>query len=59
MAYMVAAYFVIWLASFAFILSMVRRQRNLQREIDSLRELVQEPPSTSSVATTAAVKVAK
>jgi CcmD family protein len=58
MTYMVAAYFVIWLASFAFILSMVRRQRNLQREIDALRELVQEGPS-ANVAAPATVEVAK
>ncbi len=58
MTYMVAAYFVIWLASFAFILSMVRRQRNLQREIESLRELVQERPTTS-VPASATIKVAK
>jgi CcmD family protein len=38
MAFMVAAYLVIWLASFIFILTMVRRQSNLQREISSLRE---------------------
>ncbi len=42
MTFMIAAYFVIWLASFAFILSMVRRQNTLQREITSLRELSQE-----------------
>lgn len=58
MTYMVAAYFVIWLASFAFIFSMVRRQRSLQREIDALRELVQERPSTNVVASTS-VRVAK
>lgn len=58
MTYMVAAYFVIWLASFAFILSMVRRQRNLQREIETLRELVHEQPGTNAVASTT-VKMAK
>lgn len=42
MAFMVAAYLVIWLAAFVFILSMVRRQGALQREISALRELVQE-----------------
>ncbi len=42
MAYMVAAYLIIWLASFVFIFSMVRRQSALQREISSLRELAQE-----------------
>ncbi len=52
MAYMVAAYFVIWLASFAFILSMVRRQSNLQREIAALRESVQDHPSTAPSSST-------
>ncbi len=42
MLFMVAAYLVIWLASFVFIISMVRRQGALQREISALRELMQE-----------------
>jgi CcmD family protein len=42
MAFMVAAYLIIWLAAFIFILSIVRRQSTLQREISSLRELVRE-----------------
>jgi CcmD family protein len=42
MTFMVAAYLVIWLAAFVFILSMMRRQSNLQREISALRELSQE-----------------
>ncbi|OQA46530.1 MAG: hypothetical protein BWY52_00718 [Chloroflexi bacterium ADurb.Bin325] len=41
MAFMIAAYLIIWLAAFAFIFSMVQRQRNIQREIAALRELVQ------------------
>jgi CcmD family protein len=48
MIYMVAAYFVIWLASFAFIFSMVDRQRNLEREISALREVMQERPGVSA-----------
>jgi CcmD family protein len=42
MAFMIAAYLVIWLAVFVFLLSMVRRQSNLQREIAALRELAQD-----------------
>lgn len=42
MAFMVAAYLVIWLVAFVFILSMVRRQAKLQREIAALKELVKE-----------------
>lgn len=39
MAFMVAAYLIIWLAAFGFILGMVWRQNTLQREIKALREL--------------------
>ncbi len=42
MAYMVAGYMIIWLASFVFILSMVQRQRNLRREIDALKDVAGE-----------------
>jgi len=42
MSYMIAAYLVIWGASFVFILSMVRRQANLRREISTLKELADE-----------------
>jgi CcmD family protein len=42
MAFMIAAYLVIWLVAFVFILSMVRRQANLQREIAALKELMKE-----------------
>ena len=42
MAYMVAGYLIIWACSFAFIFSMVRRQRGLQREIETLKDMVQE-----------------
>ncbi len=40
MTYMVAGYLIIWLASFAFIFSMVRRQRQLEQEVAVLTELV-------------------
>ncbi len=39
MAYMVAGYLIIWVVSFVFIFSMVQRQRNLQREIETLKEM--------------------
>ena len=42
MAYMVAAYLIIWIAAFAFIFSMVRRQSGLQREISAMKELIRE-----------------
>ena len=46
MAFMVAAYLIIWLAVFAFLISMVRRQSTLQREISSLREQLEERGNT-------------
>jgi CcmD family protein len=39
MAFMVAAYLVIWLATFLFVFSIMQRQRTIQREIAALREL--------------------
>jgi CcmD family protein len=46
MGYMVAAYLIIWGVSFVFILSMVRRQTNIQRELASLKETLAEKPVT-------------
>lgn len=45
MEFMVAAYLVIWLAAFAFIFNMVRRQGSLQREIDALKEQLRDKES--------------
>ncbi len=42
MAYMAAAYLIIWAAAFVLILSMVRRQAGLQREIEALKQSLQE-----------------
>lgn len=42
MEFMVAAYLIIWLAAFAFIFNMVRQQGKLQREIEMLRELLND-----------------
>lgn len=42
MAFMVAAYLIIWLATFAFILNMVHQQNKLQNEIALLKELLKE-----------------
>lgn len=42
MEFMVAAYLVIWLAAFAFIFNMARRQSVLQREIDALKEQLRD-----------------
>ncbi len=42
MGYMVAAYLVIWACSFAFIFSMVQRQRAVQRELEALKDTLPE-----------------
>jgi CcmD family protein len=42
MAYMIAAYLVIWLVSFVLIFSMVQRQRTLQRDLDMLRSIAKD-----------------
>lgn len=38
MTYLVAAYFVFWVLTFALIFAVYRRQKSLQREIELLRE---------------------
>jgi CcmD family protein len=38
MAFLVAAFTVIWIVTFVFILSMAARQRRLAEEIENLRE---------------------
>ena len=40
MAFMIAAYLIIWAAAFVFIILMVRKHANIQREIASLREMM-------------------
>jgi len=42
MTFLVAAYLIIWLAAFGFVLNMVRQQNKLQSEIAMLKELLQE-----------------
>ena len=42
MTYMVAGYLIIWLVSFALILSMVLRQRKIDQELVILREALQD-----------------
>ena len=47
MAYMIAAYSVIWILTFAFIASIFVRQRRLQRDLEmmeQLREADKTPP---------------
>ena len=39
MAYMIAAYSVIWILTFAFIASVFVRQRRLQRDLEIMEQL--------------------
>ncbi len=42
MIYMTGAYLIIWAASFVLILSMVRRQSKIDRELEALQEVARE-----------------
>jgi len=42
MTYLVAAYAVMWLITFIFVLSMAIRQRHLAAELEALKERLQE-----------------
>jgi CcmD family protein len=42
MAYLFAAYSIIWLGLFVFIFLLLQREKKLRREIQSLREELQE-----------------
>jgi CcmD family protein len=42
LGYLVAAYSVIWLAISIYVFILYRRQRQLRREIDSLKEKVRK-----------------
>jgi CcmD family protein len=42
MSYLFAAYMVIWLALFAYFVNLSKRQQKLQREIDTLKKILEE-----------------
>lgn len=43
MIYLVAGMIIFWIATFAFVWSISRRQRHLEEEVQVLREVVQDP----------------
>jgi CcmD family protein len=45
MVYLIGAYLIIWIVSFALILTMVSRQRKIDKELALLREALQEKES--------------
>jgi CcmD family protein len=45
MNYMIGAYMVIWIATFAFVFSINHRQTDLRKELAALQEVVNEKQS--------------
>jgi CcmD family protein len=45
MGFMIAAYFVIWLAVFVFVFSIWRRTRSLENEVATLKDVAAEKPA--------------
>ena len=43
--YMLAAFAIVWAVIFGYVLVLFNRQRKLQREIDSLKETLEENKS--------------
>jgi CcmD family protein len=46
MAYLVAAYAVLWAVSFSLVFSMILRQRRLDSELQALRVIVEDEPDS-------------
>jgi len=44
MGYLFAAYTVIWVVVFGYVLSLSNRQNKLKRELESLKETLKEQP---------------
>jgi hypothetical protein len=42
LAYLVAGYIVFWLVTFVFVISLVARTRNLEKDIEVLKTLMEE-----------------
>ena len=49
MIYLAAGYAVFWVISFVLIYSMVSRQRNLQQELEMLKQLAQQDHQAEEV----------
>jgi len=42
MSYLFASYTVIWLAIFAYVVSLSRKQKRLNQEIETIKKLLEE-----------------
>ena len=49
MIYLAAGYAVFWVVSFVLIYSMVSRQRNLQRELEMLKQIVRQEQDAEEI----------
>jgi CcmD family protein len=47
MSYLFAAFSVVWIAVFLYVLSLARRQRQLAREVEALRQMMEQKVSTT------------
>ena len=48
MPYLFAAFSVVWIVIFLYVLSISRRQRELSREVETLRRMTEEQTKTES-----------
>ena len=48
MSYLFAAFSIVWIVIFLYVLSISRRQRELAREVEMLRQMAQKEPSPPS-----------
>ncbi len=48
--YLFAAFTIVWTVLFGYVLSLLRRQRQLRRELDSLKETLREKGESSEKA---------
>lgn len=48
MSYLFAAFSVVWIVVFLYILSLARRQRQLAREVEALRQMMDQKGAARS-----------
>ena len=48
MSYLFAAFSIVWIVIFLYVLSVSRRQRELAREVERLRQMTHKEPSSPS-----------
>ncbi len=48
MSYLFAAFSIVWIVIFLYVLSVSRRQRELAREVETLRQTTQKEPASPS-----------